>query len=181
MLLRQHCNALKDMRLLVTVFETKRREFMRSKLGIAGLVLVCGLTMSVCGDEPVRGTVKEAEEMMNKAVKLFETEGKGKAFEAFNDRKGAFVKKDLYIFVVDHDGLTLSHGGNIKLVGKNMKELKDADGKFFIQEMIKTAQKGGGWVDYKWTNPETRKIENKTTLIKPLPGINAFAGCGIYK
>ncbi len=59
--------------------------------------------------------------------------------------------------------------------------LQDADGKFFIQEMIESAKKGGGWVDYKWTNPETKRIQDKSTLIKPLPGIDAFLGCGIYK
>ncbi len=133
------------------------------------------------GDTPDVGTAAEAEAMINRAVAYFDAHGSQKAFDAFTDRDGSFVDRDLYIFVVDHDGLTLAHGGNERLVGRNMKELRDADGKLFIQEMIETAKRGGGWVDYKWTNPETKRIQGKTTLVRPLRATPAFAGCGIYK
>lgn len=123
----------------------------------------------------------EAPALVQRAVELVKTVGKEKAFQAFNDTTGPFVKGELYIFVVDYNGDTLSHGGNSKLIGKNMKGLKDADGKAFIQAMIEESKKGGGWVDYKWTNPTTKKIQEKTSYVLPLPGLNAFAGCGIYK
>jgi cytochrome c len=124
---------------------------------------------------------EEASALVKEAGEFVKANGKGKAFEAFTDAKGRFVKGDLYIFVVDFEGQTLAHGGNAKLVGKNMKDLKDADGKSFIQEMIECARKGGGWVDYKWTNPNTRRVQAKSTLVQPLPEGNAFLGCGIYK
>ena len=38
------------------------------------------------------------------------------------------------------DGLTVAHGGNPKIVGKNMLDLKDADGKHRVGEAIKDAR-----------------------------------------
>jgi len=57
---------------------------------------------------------------------------------------------------------------------------KDPDGKFFLQDILKTAQsKKGGWVDYKYTNPKNGKIEQKTSYVEPLD--DWTVGCGIYK
>jgi signal transduction histidine kinase len=127
------------------------------------------------------GSTENAEAMVNKAIAAVQEQGADQAYLLFNDREGDFVDGDLYVFVVDYDGVTLAHGGNSKLVGKNMKQLKDADGNFFIQAMIAKAQEGGGWVDYKWSNPETKKIQDKTTYVLPIEGADAFVGCGIYK
>jgi methyl-accepting chemotaxis protein len=57
----------------------------------------------------------------------------------FNNPSGKFINKDLYIFVVDFNGITLANGGNAKLAGKNMSGLQDANGKFFIKDMIQLA------------------------------------------
>lgn len=127
------------------------------------------------------GTAPEAEEMVQKGLDFIKANGKEKAVEAFSNPTGEFVKGDLYLFIVENQGLTLAHGGNPKLIGKNMAELKDANGKLFIKEMIDLAQTGGGWVDYKWTNPETKKVQDKSTFVKPIEGMQAFLGCGIYK
>ena len=128
------------------------------------------------------GTAKEAETLVKKAATYIEANGKEKGFAEFTDTKGKFTDRDLYIFVVDFNGLTLAHGGNSKLVGKEMSELKDADGKFFIKEFIKLAKtKGSGWVDYKWENPVTKKIEQKSTYIQRQRQEDYFLGCGIYK
>ena len=140
------------------------------------LSFVLSITGAIAG-----GTAQEAEEMVNKAIEHVNTVGKDQAYEDFSNKAEGFSKDDLYIFVVDNDGVTLAHGGNPKLAGKNMAQLKDADGTFFIQNMIDLAKNGGGWVDYKWTNPTTKKVQNKSTYVLPIPGENAFLGCGIYK
>ena len=146
---------------------------------ILGVLLVFSLLMS--GVVFAGGTSTEAEAMVSKALELIKSQGKDEAFKAFTGKAEGFVKEDLYIFVVQYDGLTVAHGGNDKIVGKNMKDLKDADGKLFIQAMIEKAQAGGGWVDYKWTNPETKKVQDKSTYVQPVEGMEAFVGCGIYK
>ena len=126
------------------------------------------------------GTQDEAKAMVEKAVKLLEADGKDKAFAAFNDTAGAFVDRDLYVFVLNMEGTTVSHGANKALIGKSLINLKDADGKAFIQDMIAVAKgAGAGWVDYKWANPTTKKVENKSSYIKKSGDV--FVGVGIYK
>jgi cytochrome c len=126
------------------------------------------------------GTAKEAQTLVEKGVAYLKANGKEKAFAEFTDTKGKFIDRDLYIFVVDFKGLTLAHGGNPKLVGKDMSELKDSDGKFFIKAFIELAKtKGSGWVDYKWQNPVTKQIEPKSSYIHRHE--DYFLGCGIYK
>jgi cytochrome c len=122
----------------------------------------------------------EAKVMVEKAVAFIKANGKDKAFAEFTDKQGKFIDRHLYIFVVDLTGITLAHGGNDKLVGKDMKGLKDADNNLFIASMIDLAKsKGSGWVDYKWVNPTSKKIEPKTTYIQKVD--NYFVGCGTYK
>ena len=126
------------------------------------------------------GTADEAKSLVDKAVAHIKANGKDKAFAEFTNQKGQFVDRDLYIFAVDFKGLTLAHGGNAKLVGRDMLGLKDADNKFFIQNFIEVAKtKGSGWVDYKWSNPVTKKIEKKSTYVFKVD--DYFLGCGIYK
>jgi len=126
------------------------------------------------------GSADEAMELVKKAAQYIKTNKKEKAFLEFNNQKGMFRKKDLYIFVIDSNGLTLAHGGNLDLVGKNMIDLKDANGKFFIKDIIKTAkERGSGWVDYKWMNPTTGQVLPKSTYCMEVEDI--LLGCGIYK
>jgi cytochrome c len=147
---------------------------------LTALLFLAGATAIQAGDG-AHGSADQAKAMIEKADLFFKAHGKDAAYAAFTEKTEGFVLNDIYIFVVDYDGMTLAHGGNAKLVGKNMLNLKDTDGKLFIQEMINTAQKGGGWIDYKWVNPQSKKIEMKTTLVKPIEGQKAFFGCGIYK
>jgi len=126
------------------------------------------------------GDVGKAEALVKKGVAYYNANGEDKALEEFSNPKGEFVEGELYLFMVDFSGITLAHGGNPDIIGKNMKGLKDADGKLFIQEMIDVAKtKGSGWVDYKWKNPKTGELTAKSSYVEKLG--DAFIGCGIYK
>ena len=142
-------------------------------------VLICLLTASfVYAAE--RGTAKEAQDLVAKAIAYYKAEGKDKAFAAINEPKGQFTKKDLYVFVFDFNVVCLAHGANKALVGKNFVELKDSTGKPFAKEIVDGAKsKGKGWVDYNWTNPTTKKIEAKSSYYQK-DGDLVFT-CGIYK
>lgn len=138
--------------------------------------LACGIAYAGMG------TAKEATTLVDKAVAYYKVNGKDKAYPEFNNKTGQFVNKDLYIFVIDWNGTILAHGANEKLINKPTWDLKDADGKYFMREMVKVAQtKGTGWVDYKWTNPVTKKIEQKSSYVKRVGNENLLIGCGIYK
>jgi hypothetical protein len=133
------------------------------------------------------GTKAEAEAIVKHALAYIKTNGVDKSIEMFNKKDSEFVKGELYIFmfrVSDKPGarvVTLSHPVNPGLVGKDLYELKDPDGKQFMAEMAKKAMKDkGGWVHYKWSNPETKKIGEKSSYVMPA-GPDIFVGCGIYK
>jgi len=126
------------------------------------------------------GTAAEAEAMVKKAVQLIKTEGKEKAFVEINNPKGKLVDRDLYIFVYDMNGKCVAHGFNPKMIGKDLIEMKDKDGKSFVKERIDIVKtKGKGWQDYKFTDPITKKIEPKTAYVEGVEGL--IVGCGIYK
>jgi len=127
-----------------------------------------------------KGTPDEAKALVDRAISAIKSEGKDKAFAAFNSPTGGYVDRDLYVFVYDLEGAVISHGGNNALIGKSLVNLKDADGKLFVQEFVTVAKgKGEGWVDYKWVNPTTKKVEDKTSFIKRHGDM--LVGVGVYK
>lgn len=76
----------------------------------------------------------------------------------FNEKKADWVDRDLYAFVLDLSGKVLAHSTNSKLVGKDMIEVADVDGKYFTKEVVDVVKASGkGWVDYKFTDPATKK------------------------
>lgn len=126
------------------------------------------------------GTAAEAEAMVKKAIAYIKAHGKEKAFAELDNPKGKFTDRDLYVFVYDLNGKVLAHGANQKMVGKDLSEMRDMDGKLYVKERIELAKtKGRGWQDYKFTNPVTKKIENKSAYIEKYEDM--IVGCGIYK
>jgi cytochrome c len=126
-----------------------------------------------------KGTADEAVAMVKKAVAYLKANGKEKAIAEFNNPKGQFNDRDLFIVSFDMAGNNLSHS-NTRMHGKNFMAVKDADNKQFIKDWYDVANtKGKGWVDYKWVNPTSQAIEQKTTYIEKADDM--LIGCGVYK
>lgn len=129
-----------------------------------------------------RATAEEAVAFVKKAVAYVKANGKEKAFEEFSNTKGQFIDRNLYIFVYDLNGINLAigNGNSKKMVGKNLIEMKDANGVFLIKKLIEVANtKGTGWVDYQWPNPVNQTIESKSSYVEKYGDI--LIGAGIYK
>lgn len=127
-----------------------------------------------------RATDKEAIAMVQKGVAFIKANGAEKGYAEVSNKAGQFNDRDLYLVVYGLDGTVLAHGANAKMVGKNLIELKDVDGKAFVKERVELAKaKGTFWQDYKFTDPLTKKIEPKTTYCEKLAE-TAVCG-GIYK
>lgn len=146
---------------------------------LAGLMMLAALGAGAAE----KGTADEAVAMVKKASEFLKKNGKEKALAEFNNPKGQFVQKDLYIFAfgANGDGVELANGANIKLVGKNVLQMKDADGKFLIKDILALgmSKEGKGWVDYKWPNPSTGTVDGKRTYVERVDDV--VIGCGIYK
>jgi signal transduction histidine kinase len=144
------------------------------------MIVLWGLTLAGLGQAAEFGTPAEAEGMVKKAIALIKADGKDKAFVEINNSKGKFVDRDLYIFVYDMSGKCVAHGFNQKMIGKDLLEMKDSDGKFYVKERVEIIKaKGKGWQDYKFTNPVSKKIEQKSAYIEKVDDL--IVGCGVYK
>ena len=143
-------------------------------------VLVSGLVLAgAARGEEKPGTADEAVAMVKKATAFLKANGRERAFAEISNPKGRFVDRDLYVTVYTMDGTALSHI-NPKMVGKNMMELRDADGKYHIRERLEAAKTGtSGWQDFKFYNPVSKKIEPKRMYWEKHDGV-VFA-CGAYK
>jgi cytochrome c len=144
------------------------------------VILVVGLLAGMTTFALAKGTAKEAKGILDKAVVYLKANGKAKAFPAFDDLKGQFVKDDLYIYVLDQKGVVVSHGANHSLIGQPLIDLKDTDGKKFIKAIVDEANtKGKGTMDYNWTNPQTKKVEPKSVFFEKVGDL--IVVCGYYK
>lgn len=128
------------------------------------------------------GTKAEAVAMVNRVEEMFKNKGAEATFKAVDDRSvKEFHDRDLYPFIFNLSGVCFAHGAVPALIGKNLMDLKDQDGKYFNKEMIAIAKgPGSGWVKYKWPDPLTKKIQDKSAYIEKL-GNNYFVGVGIYR
>jgi signal transduction histidine kinase len=125
-------------------------------------------------------TQAEATAMVKKGLAYLKANGKDKAYAEITNKQGQFVDRDLYLVVYGLDGVVRAHGANEKMVGKNLIDLKDVDGKAFVKERVDLAQsKGTFWQDYKFTNPVTRKIEPKAMYCERVD--DAVLCGGVYK
>ena len=151
------------------------------KLVLSGMILLVlfGFAGIVSAAEK-RGTAAEAEALVKKAIAYMKANGKEAAFAEINNPKGRFTDRDLYIFVYDMNGKCVAHGLNLKMIGKDLAELKDADGKLFVKERIEIAKTNGkGWQDYKFTDPISKAIEHKRAYVEKYDDL--IVGSGIYK
>lgn len=121
-------------------------------------------------------TLDEAKSMALKAAEYLRAVGPEKALSEFNAKDGPWHDRDLYVFVMDADGVTAANGNNTSLVGRNVLDLKDPDGKSFIRAFL--AINDEGWVDYRWQNPVTKKLEAKTSYEVRVGGY--VVGVGAY-
>lgn len=127
-----------------------------------------------------RGTADEAMAMAKKAIAYLKANGREKAFAEINDPRGQFTDRDLYVVVYDLNGKNLAHGQNARMIGKDLIDIRDGDGKYYMRERIEIIKtKGKGWQDYKFLDPLTKKIEPKSMYIEKFDDL--IVGCGIYK
>jgi cytochrome c len=138
-----------------------------------GALLVCAPLALAAG----LATPDEAKALAIRAAEYLKANDPAKAFAEFSRKDGPWHDRDLYVSVQDSKGMMLAHGDSQALIGKPMADLKDVDGKPFIQE--KLAITDAGWINYKWRNPITKAVEPKTQYVirvgDYLLGVGAYA------
>ena len=144
----------------------------------AAIAFVAQISCAFAGEY---GTRDEAVAMVKRVEDMFASAGAESTFKAVSDMSVAsFHDRDLYPFIYDLSGRCVAHGARPALIGKNLLELKDQDGKYLIREMVDIARgPGSGWVNYKWPNPLSNKIEDKTSYVEKMG--DYFVGVGVYR
>lgn len=135
-------------------------------------------TSAASANEP---TEKDAVAMADRGAALVKAKGKDEMMKRINAKDPDFVQGSLYVDMRDaKTGIVLAHPFNPSIVGKDLTDVPDANGKKYRREIIElAAAKGKGWVDYQYKNPASGKIEPKTTYILLVDGVVLEAG--LYK
>ncbi len=145
------------------------------------LALAIGLVPGLASAE-TKATAAEATAMVKKGVAAIKAGVKDhdKLYGEITAKDAKWADRDLYLVVYALDGTVKAHGANAKLVGNNLMDMLDIDGKPYIKERIELAKsKGTFWQDYKFTNPTSKKIEPKSMYCEKVDELVACAG--IYK
>lgn len=141
-----------------------------------GCMLAVGAGVATAADA---GSKDEAVALVKKAAGFMQANGAEKAYAEFSNPKGQFVDRDLYIVVYDMNGKCLAHGANAKMIGRDLIDNKDVDGKEFVKERVDMMKKQpSGWQDYKFRNPVSNQVEPKSMYIQRVNDV--IVGCGVY-
>lgn len=146
------------------------------RTGIAGILLV-GHALAFAADH---ATPREARAMFHEAVAYLKANGPERAWTAFNDRHGHFVKKDLYVYVIDRQGTYVANGAAPEaLVGLNVLDTVDAAGQPLFREMIAVTEKQPeARISYVWLNRKSNRVEPKYAWLHRQG--NYILGVGYY-
>jgi signal transduction histidine kinase len=136
---------------------------------------------SVCSfayaNEP---TEKDAIALVEKGAAFMKAKGKDEMIKSINSKNPDYVQGPLYLVMRDDKGVVLANPVNPAMIGKDLLDVPDVDGKLFRREILEVAKtKGKGWVDYKFKNPASGKVEAKTSYIYKVGDVTLEAG--IYK
>jgi cytochrome c len=154
---------------------------MKTRLILAA-TLSAGLLCATQGAAAKEGnaTKEDAQATVKKGIAFIKSNGRDKGYAEISNKQGQFIDRDLYLVVYGLDGTVRAHGANEKMIGKNLIEMTDVDGKPFVKERVELAQnKGTFWQDYKFTNPGSKKVEPKQMYCEKLD--DSVVCGGIYK
>jgi uncharacterized protein len=164
-----------------------RRDLLEDLMRAAAVIcsaLVLGALLAATSILPAQavdfGTRDEAVAMVKRIQEKFKKEGPDATFRAINN--GQFNDRDLYPFVHTIDGtLHVANGAWPGIRGKNLHDMRDQDGKFTTQDFMRIASTPPyhGWSDFRWRNPQTGSVDDKSAWIERMG--DYFVGVGIYK
>ncbi len=123
------------------------------------------------------GTEAEATALLDRAIVEVKADAEA-AIAKFNDPKGGFRDRDLYVFCANiGDGKTVAHAN---IVGTDLRTLKDKNDKPFGTEMLDKATEGAiTEITYMWPRPEGGEPVEKISRITRLG--DRMCGVGYYK
>ncbi len=112
---------------------------------------------------------KHLVKLVEDAAALIEKKGPD-AFPDFSQKGSRWLTEHYYLFVYDSDGTAVFHAAMPELVGKNLMDLRDMNGKpvlRFITDVGKQPQRDAyGWVFYFWQDKNEFQPEWKSAYVR---------------
>ncbi|MHC8380498.1 cache domain-containing protein [Pseudomonas sp. LB3P14] len=104
---------------------------------------------------------RDAKALLQKAVSYYQAHG-DEAFAAFS-RQGEFINGQLYVYVVDTNGVMLASGGpSVLLVGQNMSDVLTGELKEAFDQAVTKPEGTVHDGEYRWSNwQDAGKVERK--------------------
>ncbi len=91
-----------------------------------------------------------------------------------------FEDKSGYVFIYTYDGVNVALPAKPSLEGKNLNHLKDVNGVYLIQDLIKAAKNNGGIVKYHWPKANSDKPVLKFSYAINFEPFEWMMGTGVY-
>ena len=151
-----------------------------SRIVVAFLTIVLFAASSFTVNAAQFGTRDEAVALVKRVQETFKKQGPEATFRIINS--GAFNDRDLYPFVHTIDGtLHVANGAWPGIRGKNLHDMRDQNGKYTTQDFMRIASTSPyhGWSDFRWRNPKTNTVDEKSAWIERMG--EYLIGVGIYK
>ncbi|HYD30696.1 MAG TPA: cache domain-containing protein [Azospirillaceae bacterium] len=145
-----------------------------------GALIVCLMMATSAHAQTTKPTQEDAKRITEQAADLIAAKGIEEAGKIFN-QDGDFKYGEIYVNVINTKGNWVVYPPKPALVGNSVLAFADPDGKKLGQAILDTGLQGEGWVEYRWKNPASDKIEPKITYVKKVPGQDFITYVGIYK
>jgi hypothetical protein len=126
-----------------------------------------------------QGSADEALAFVHRAVDLYRAQGQA-ALRRITEEACDYTDKDMYVFAFDRNGVYRAFAGNAGKVGSAVRDNPGVDGDKLVRDAFDQAGRGGGWVDYDFTNPQSGAVDLKTSYVEAVSS-DLVLGCGIYK
>lgn len=85
-----------------------------------------------------------------------------------------------YFWIVGLDKVMRMNSMSPDFEGKEFNYVRTMDGKVLIDVIIEKALNNGGYVNYKWIDPHTKRENEKISYVQLIPEWNLIVGTGFY-
>jgi cytochrome c len=145
---------------------------------VIALAAVCIVqTASIPASADEFATKDDAVALVHRAIARVAEVGMDTAKVEFMDHGGKFIDRDLYLIIIDKDGVRVVHGQNPKLVGKTYYDAIDVNGKAYGKEVQQISEgPGKGWFTFVFKDPITGKLLPKENYVERAGDYTYLAG-----
>jgi TRAP transporter TAXI family solute receptor len=119
--------------------------------------------------------------MVHRVQEMFKKLGPEGTFQAVRGKAPGTIDRDLYVYILDMNGIVMANGAIPTMTpGTNLYNVRDQNGKYFVREKLEICKANRpGWVDFRFLNPKTQTIDDKSSYIERMG--DYCAAVGIYK